>query len=328
MADLAAGSDPSQPVPLAAADGVLYFAASADEAGRELWSYDPSTEEATRVSDIHPGPESSFPSFPVVVDSTLYFSADDGAHGRELWAYPEPVLPPPGLDLTLVDPAGDITLGCSSGSLSIQTSVENVGTAPVSVTVWAVAEQTAGGTFGPNVVRVMPQVTIAAGESRSFSWTQKVPGTKRDRAFDYRIYAGDYHAGSPTAGAGAIDSEVFNVAQTCASGFDASGPDESLAALIASGVESSVRPEAAAVRAEPNPARSHVRFVLGMEGDEPFRLTVYDALGREVAVVAEGLRPSQAPAPTLDVASYPAGVYLWRLASGGSVQTGQFTVVR
>ena len=196
------------------------------------------------------------------------------------------------------------------------------------MTVWAVAEQTRGGAFGPNVVRVMPQVTIAAGESRSFSWTQKVPGTKRDRAFDYRIYAGDYHAGSPTAGAGAIDSEVFNVTQTCASGFAASGLGEPLSALIASGAESSVRPAAAAVRASPIPPGRRSASCSARRRTEPFRLTVYDALGREVAVVAEGLRPSETPAPTLDVASYPAGVYLWRLTSGDSVQSGRFPVVR
>jgi hypothetical protein len=69
----------------------------------------------------------------------------------------------------------------------------------------------------------------------------------------------------------------------------------------------------------PNPfvGSSAVRFTLGRAAD--VRLAVYDALGREVAVLAEGQRAAGEHAVELDGRGLPAGTYLYRLEVDGEV---------
>ncbi|MEC8340175.1 MAG: putative Ig domain-containing protein, partial [Candidatus Thermoplasmatota archaeon] len=67
----------------------IYFDASDQTAGTELWAYDTSNHSEWRVADINSGSGASFPGvlMELLVGDTLYFSADDGTTGRELWAY-------------------------------------------------------------------------------------------------------------------------------------------------------------------------------------------------------------------------------------------------
>jgi hypothetical protein len=87
-------------------------------------------------------------------------------------------------------------------------------------------------------------------------------------------------------------------------------------------------PAAATLSVSPNPSwgRSAVRFAL--EAGAAVRLSVLDALGREVALLAEGALAAGQHAYTFEGADLPAGLYLARLEVGGRVQTHRFTVVR
>jgi hypothetical protein len=69
----------------------------------------------------------------------------------------------------------------------------------------------------------------------------------------------------------------------------------------------------------PNPFAdaTSVRFSLARAA--AVRLAVYDALGREVAVLAEGLRAAGPHAVALDARGLPAGTYLYRLEADGEV---------
>lgn len=63
----------------------VVFAATTAQDGRELWTIDPATGQASMVLDIAPGQASSSPHSLVVFAGFVYFSADDGVNGRELW---------------------------------------------------------------------------------------------------------------------------------------------------------------------------------------------------------------------------------------------------
>lgn len=63
----------------------LYFAATDSTNGKELWSSDGTTGNASLVKDIRSGSSSSGPSNLTEFGGNLYFSADDGTNGRELW---------------------------------------------------------------------------------------------------------------------------------------------------------------------------------------------------------------------------------------------------
>jgi ELWxxDGT repeat protein len=62
----------------------LYFSASSEDTGRELWKSDGTEGGTVLVKDIHPT-SSSDPEYLTVLGSTLYFVANNGTNGSELW---------------------------------------------------------------------------------------------------------------------------------------------------------------------------------------------------------------------------------------------------
>jgi len=82
----------SAPQELVNVNGTLYFAATDNYAGRELWKSDGTEAGTVMVADIEEGFEtyiesfiSSNPGELVNVNGTLYFAAASGYEGRELW---------------------------------------------------------------------------------------------------------------------------------------------------------------------------------------------------------------------------------------------------
>jgi ELWxxDGT repeat protein len=65
--------------------GLLFFVATDDTHGTELWRTDGTADGTILLKDIDPQASSSSPQNLVNVNGMLYFSADDGTHGRELW---------------------------------------------------------------------------------------------------------------------------------------------------------------------------------------------------------------------------------------------------
>lgn len=58
------------------------------------------------------------------------------------------------------------------------------------------------------------------------------------------------------------------------------------------------------------------------------RLTVYDILGREVAVLVDGVMPVGHHRVTFDASALPSGIYLYRLEAGGEIIQRKMTVVK
>jgi hypothetical protein len=79
----------------------------------------------------------------------------------------------------------------------------------------------------------------------------------------------------------------------------------------------------------PNPFSANARVSLEVAQTQDVRLAVYDALGREVAVLHEGaLSSGRNHTFELSAASLPSGVYLVRAAGETFVDTRQVTVTR
>lgn len=80
--------------------------------------------------------------------------------------------------------------------------------------------------------------------------------------------------------------------------------------------------------AGPNPtdAVTTVRFTL--DRAQSVRVALYDALGREVSVVADGAFAAGTTAVQLDAGALPAGVYVLRLEAEGGSTARQISVVR
>ncbi len=78
----------------------------------------------------------------------------------------------------------------------------------------------------------------------------------------------------------------------------------------------------------PNPFNPStvVGFQLSVAGKT--RLSVYDVLGREVAVLVDGVLAQGSHSVNFDASALPSGVYLYKLEAGGMVATRRMTLVK
>ena len=102
---------------------------------------------------------------------------------------------------------------------------------------------------------------------------------------------------------------------------------EALVGFAVSGEDGADRVDLA-VTAAPNPvrARSAVAFGLAEAGD--VRVSVFDALGREVAVLAEGPYGAGRHEVAFEARGLPAGVYIVRVVVGAEARATRVTVAR
>ncbi len=88
-----------------------------------------------------------------------------------------------------------------------------------------------------------------------------------------------------------------------------------------------VAAQLALLQTYPNPVSGQAGIAYTLPLAAPVRLSVADALGREVAVLVDGLADAGVHEAAFDAARLPAGLYIVRLASGADVRTGRLTVV-
>lgn len=78
----------------------------------------------------------------------------------------------------------------------------------------------------------------------------------------------------------------------------------------------------------PNPFRGRTTLSLTLPAESDVQVTVFDAMGREVARVAEGAQSAGTHALTWDATGLAAGTYLVRAEAGGQAAVQRLTVVR
>ncbi len=73
----------------------------------------------------------------------------------------------------------------------------------------------------------------------------------------------------------------------------------------------------------PNPFRDVTTITYSVPAPGRVRLTVYDVLGRKLAVLVDERQVAGPHSAKLDASSWPSGVYLYRLEAGNHVATGR-----
>jgi hypothetical protein len=99
------------------------------------------------------------------------------------------------------------------------------------------------------------------------------------------------------------------------------GPDSP---SLTPGVATAARAVAAGASPNPFTEQTAIRYTLGAEAHA--RVAVYDVLGREVAVLADGVQGEGTHAAIWDARGVPSGTYVWRVTTGTEVVTGRVTL--
>ena len=82
------------------------------------------------------------------------------------------------------------------------------------------------------------------------------------------------------------------------------------------------------VAAYPNPFNASARLTYGLPEVADARLTIYDVLGREVAVLTAGVHSAGVHAVTFDGSRLSSGIYIARLEAAGRVSHRKLTLVK
>ncbi len=209
------------------------------------------------------------------------------------------------------------------GAVTFAYAVTNENSEAVTGSVYFTArDSTSGAVVAQGIVRTG---TLEPGQTVTGTFTQEVPSGASPGAYTYTVSAGAFPDN-------ALDAEVFTLVVTPSAARPAGSAtwavtdaspwaDASAPALIAGTVAESVS-------ASPNPFSSATTLRFALETPAAVRLTVYDALGREVARLADGPLEAGAHAVGFDGSGLPSGVYVWRLEAGERVETGRLTLLR
>ena len=82
------------------------------------------------------------------------------------------------------------------------------------------------------------------------------------------------------------------------------------------------------VSVRPNPSGRRTEIVLTLAEAQPVRVSVFDALGREVAVMLDGAVGVGERVVGVDTSAWPAGVYVVRASVGGRTVSARLVVAR
>ena len=250
------------------------------------------------------------------VEVSYYFSASDASGRTERFPLVGPagarsfhVLPSTGgceqnLTATLDDasPApGEV--------ITFTVTVTNDGAGPAPLDLWLDAA-------GPvsRVVR-LGSGTVPAGATVTRAVNVRIPANAPSGT-----YSTDLHLG--TFPGDVCDTVHFTLAVSgapVAGGTEFAVEGGGFFASATSGVLSAVSPN-------PFAGRTTVTFEVAQADD--VRLVVYDVLGREVAVLVDGRVEAGVHRAAFDARGLAAGVYVYRLAVDGDVQTGRMTLTR
>ncbi len=78
----------------------------------------------------------------------------------------------------------------------------------------------------------------------------------------------------------------------------------------------------------PNPFNPATAITYELASPGPVRLEVFDAIGRSVAVLADGVQPAGRHSVHFDASGLPSGLYVYRLQAGGAPLTKKMTLTR
>ena len=78
----------------------------------------------------------------------------------------------------------------------------------------------------------------------------------------------------------------------------------------------------------PNPFNPSTQIRFSLQSSHVTRLTVYDILGREVAVLVDGVMQAGSHTVNFDASNITSGVYVYKLEAGGQVMSKRMTLVK
>jgi hypothetical protein len=170
---------------------------------------------------------------------------------------------------------------------------------------------------------------LAAGDFDTDGYDDLAAGVVNE-SFRGATYAGAANVlyGAASIGLTATGNQLWYQGSTVSLTGDGPGGEPEGAEAVPSALGTETADALALLPPAPNPFRgaTTLRFTLAVPG--AVRLTVYDALGRAVAVLVDETREAGPHTAAFDASALPSGAYLVRLEVGGRALTQRLTLLR
>ena len=138
------------------------------------------------------------------------------------------------------------------------------------------------------------------------------------------VYDSQMGAGDDATPTGAVTG-LIGVSQ---SGGSTAAPEVSVQQLIEQDAATEIPTQFELHNAYPNPFNPSTTIRFDLPENTKVRLAVYDMLGREVAVLAEGERPAGQYTLHFDASKLSTGIYIYRLQAGNFTQTKKLMLMK
>ncbi|MEM1044229.1 MAG: choice-of-anchor D domain-containing protein [Bacteroidota bacterium] len=242
----------------------------------------------------------------------------------------------PAVTLTLAPADSAVVIPAPGGPVPFTATLTNTSAASVTTQAWAAAVLPTGSlrlpVFGPVTV------TLAPGQTLTRTLVQTVPGAAPAGNYTYAGYVGDFaglavtdrdtFGGQKAAGRTAMSGDGEWTVRDAATGKPVEAGDvwQGVGGVAAS---SSAMPTAFGLSAAyPNPFRQQTEVALDVPVAGEVRVSVFDVLGRQVAVLLAGEVEAGTHTVRFDAGSLPSGVYLVRAEAAGLAEAQRVTLVR
>jgi hypothetical protein len=231
-----------------------------------------------------------------------------------------PLTTPPALDVTLTPNNPPIVIPAQGGSFSFNLSVMNGGPA-MPYAVWARIQNPDGSysnpTLGPVTINTPVGVTVTRTRN------QNIPGTWAAGQYTSLGYANTSYAYP------AIDSSSFTWTKTATTDGDSPVWDAVCAGELFPGEVPVAAPASIAlICANPNPFNPSTTISFTLPEALHVTLNVYDASGRQVAQLVNGLRQAGQQQVIFDGSKLASGMYLYSLAAGRHTAAGKMLLLK
>lgn len=246
-----------------------------------------------------------------------------GAGATDMWLlYAEGS--PTALDIMLTPYGTPIQIPASGGSFDYNIAVSNNTSAALTFDVWTVINLPELGQF--EVLNVQ-DITLPDSTTADRDRTQEVPEFAPAGTYTYYAYVGDYPWVINDFDSLNFDKEGDDQGGSLGSPLDWPCTGESFEQWQRA-TEIGLPSEYILAGAYPNPFNPLTSISFGLPESGHVRLAVYDPLGRQVELLANGHREAGVYEVTFDGSGLASGIYIYRLDAGGFTSSGKMVLMK